>query len=71
MKATTSNIITLSECGKLPPSTYSLLHIFTYMRQHICVFTCMRQHILHICVNRLTILGSDNGLSPGRRQAII
>ena len=25
----------------------------------------------HICVNRLTIIGSDNGLSPGWRQAII
>ena len=25
----------------------------------------------HICVNRLTIIGSDIGLSPGRRQAII
>ena len=29
---------------------------------HICV---------GICVGKLTILGSDNGLSPGRRQAII
>ena len=25
----------------------------------------------HICVGNLTIIGSDNGLSPGRRQAII
>ena len=25
----------------------------------------------HICVNKLTIIGSDNGLSPGRHQAII
>ena len=25
----------------------------------------------HICVNKVTIIGSDNGLSPGRRQAII
>ena len=25
----------------------------------------------HICVDNLTIIGSDNGLSPGRRQAII
>ena len=24
----------------------------------------------HICVSRLTIIGPDNGLSPGRRQAI-
>ena len=26
---------------------------------------------MHICVDKLTIIGSDNGLSPGRRQAII
>ena len=25
----------------------------------------------HICVGKLTIIGSDNGLSPGRCQAII
>ena len=25
----------------------------------------------HICINKITIIGSDNGLSPGRRQAII
>ena len=25
----------------------------------------------HICVAKLTTIGSDNGLSPGRRQAII
>ena len=27
--------------------------------------------VMHICVNNLTIIGSDNGLSPDRRQAII
>ena len=26
---------------------------------------------MHICVGKLTTIGSDNGLSPGRRQAII
>ena len=26
---------------------------------------------MHICVGNLTIIGSDNGLAPGRRQAII
>ena len=25
----------------------------------------------HLCVSKLTIIGSDTGLSPGRRQAII
>ena len=27
--------------------------------------------VTHICVGKLTIIGSENGLSPGRRQAII
>ena len=27
--------------------------------------------VTHICVDKLTIIGSDNGFSPGRRQAII
>ena len=27
--------------------------------------------VMHICVRKLTIIGSYNGLSPGRRQAII
>ena len=24
----------------------------------------------HICISKLTVIGSDNGLSPSRRQAI-
>ena len=27
--------------------------------------------VTHICVSKISIIGSDNGLSPGRRQAII
>ena len=27
--------------------------------------------VAHICVSKVTIIGSDNDLSPGRRQAII
>ena len=27
--------------------------------------------VMHICISKLTIIVSDNGLSPGRRQAII
>ena len=30
-----------------------------------------RGRVTHICVSKLTIIVSDNGLSPGRRQAII
>ena len=27
--------------------------------------------VTHICIGKTTIIGSDNGLAPGRRQAII
>ena len=27
--------------------------------------------VMHICISKLTIVGSDNGLSPGRHQTII
>ena len=36
--------------------------------------SCILTHwgrVTHICVSKLTITGSDNGLSPDRRQAII
>ena len=26
---------------------------------------------MHICIGKLAIIASDNGLAPGRRQAII
>ena len=38
------------------------------------VSVCCLTHwgrVTHICVRKLTIIGSDNGLSPGRHQAII
>ena len=41
----------------------------------ICIIcSCYLTHwgrVTHICVSKLTIIGSDNVLSPGRRQAII
>ena len=39
----------------------------------ILVIHCLTHwgRVTHICVSKLTIIGSDNGLSPGRRQAII
>ena len=43
---------------------------------HVSIFQCATHYlthwgrVTHICVTNLTIIGSDNGLSPGRRQAI-
>ena len=38
---------------------------------HVFIFLTHWGRVTHICVNKLTIISSDNGLSPGRRQAII
>ena len=50
------------------------LCIFSYFSLALC-FPCSRLthwgRVTHICVSKLTIIGSDNGLSPVRRQAII
>ena len=37
---------------------------------HNCILTHWGR-ATHICVGKLNIIGSDNGLSPGRRQVII
>ena len=54
-----------------------------YQKIHVCecilsdptckIFTDLTHWgwVTHICVDNLTIIGSDNGLSPGRRQAIL
>ena len=51
-----------------------------YLRIQFCLFVCifvlcwLLSHwgrVTHICVNRLTIIGPNNGLSPGRRHAIV
>ena len=42
--------------------------------RHSCDVVLALTHwgqLTHICISKLTIIGSDNGLSPGRRQAII
>ena len=39
--------------------------------QQLCYFFTHWGRVTHICVGNLAIIGSDNGLSPRRRQAII
>ena len=54
------------------------IHLFAWslsvIRANNAVWNSRLTHwgrVTHICVGNLTITGSDNGLSPGRRQAII
>ena len=51
--------------NKMPLSIHSHTKPF-----HILILTHWGQ-VTHICISKLTIIGSDNGLPPDRRQAII
>ena len=60
-------------CTETAPRAASL-HSGTVLIILMFVFSMSLTHwgrVTHICVGNLTIIGSDNGLSPGRRQAII
>ena len=41
------------------------------MSDAILASNSSRRRVMHICISTLTIIGSDNGFSPGLRQAII
>ena len=51
------------------------MRCYTHMKTAPSLWSCKYLshcgRVTHICVSKLTIIGSDNGLSPGRRQAII
>ena len=44
---------------------------FSHINLHTKCTSSLWGRVTHICVRRLTAIGSDSGLSPGRRQAII
>ena len=52
------------------PSCASWWHLYIIVTA-TCVSLTHWGRVTHICVGKLTIIGSDNGLSPDRRQAII
>ena len=43
---------------------------FPYKISFLLIYLTHWGRVMHICVGNLTITGSDNGLSPGRCQAI-
>ena len=50
------------------------IHKYLPVLQYLSTVKDVLSHwgqVTHICVGKLTIIGSDNGLSPGQRQAII
>ena len=76
--------ITWSNAGKLFIGLLGTIHTFSFKKIHLLTSSgkwrpfCLGHNVLthwgwvtHICIGNLTIIGLDNGLSPGRRQAII
>ena len=70
------------KCTLLDISVYTLClyprqPLLMYWGSGIMLVTALAEYlthwgrVTHICVSKLTIIASDNGLSPGRRQAII
>ena len=57
-------------CGRV--LTHPLWDVVFKFQVHVCL--CSLIHwgwVMHICIGKLTIIGSDNGLSPGQCQGII
>ena len=54
----------ITGCSYLP-----VLNFRVWMNS--CILLTHWGRVTHICIAKRTIIGSDNGLSPGRRQAII
>ena len=57
----------------LMPCINNLYLFIAVTQSHWLFFVCITHwgRVTHICISKLTIIASDNGLSPGRRQAII
>ena len=60
------------ECGtQLLIVTWRVVHRDLTQRQLVYSALTHWGRVTHICVSKLTIIGTNNGFSPGRRQAII
>ena len=74
-KISDSNPISVRLLGRSQLSNPSDLPCWEWEHENIFEFLIISithwGRATHICVGKLTIIGSDNGMSPGRRQAII
>ena len=70
--------LTSSASAQNGPQLFPMSYQFSYNRRGLILIMAWaflrvshRGRAMHIWIGKLTIIGSDNGLSPGRRQAII
>ena len=59
------------ECLSFEICPLELLKSTTASSEAMGMFNSLRPSDAYTCVSKLTVIGSDNGLSPDRRQAII
>ena len=57
--------------GEFPTQMASNAENVSIWWRHYDIILTHWGRVMHICVSKLTIIGSDNGLVPGRRQTII
>ena len=65
------NVITWTNVGLGNRSKWNLFENHNFSSRVLTQCLTHWGQVMHICVSKLSIIGSDNGLSPGRRQAII
>ena len=67
------HFIGVNNVDRIPMDFHPHVHALTNMTQsyYTCAVLTHWGRVMHICVGNLTTIRSDNGLSPGRRQAII
>ena len=72
-----SDMWSLHQCCSYPayriksPSIYEMIIEVVFIQSPWLLLRTHWGRLTHICVSKLTIIGSDNGLSPERRQTII
>ena len=67
-----SNWLLINNFGHLA-SRYQIINTFCLPHKAIFTYAYLTHwdRVTYICVSKLTIIGSDNGLSPGQHQVII
>ena len=66
-----SQVLTMKTCVAISDYKVGIMTTLVFFSAIVCVISTHWGRVTHICVGKLTIIDSDNGLSPGRRQAII
>ena len=66
-----SIIYWIRKAWKMDLANMSANYWFQYWAKVVNIVLTHCGRVTHICLSKLTIIGSDNGLSPVRRQAII